>query len=238
MKVAALFIICTFICQAMTGSCFECRETYSKELKDNNSDVFSDSDTGTFDYYINKTKVGTSSFEFLMEQVLTNSFELATEGISYKGELRIVFGGENLWRTVYYENNGNSVSMTNSGPEIVISAGGREQSIPNQSQGILLEDMTPYLIQLLIRDHAKKTPEIQLFKAYFIPAMNVNGEIEYLGSTERTIGMKSGKYHTYRVNLPMIYEMEVVTDAEDHICAIYYKAQNGAFVRRGFEQLL
>jgi hypothetical protein len=36
----------------------------------------------------------------------------------------------------------------------------------------------------------------------------------------------------------MIYVMEVLTDSENNICLIEYRAQNGAFVKRGFEKLL
>jgi hypothetical protein len=139
---------------------------------------------------------------------------------------------------VYYENNGNSVSMTNSGSEIEVSIGGGERSIPNESQGNLLEDMTPILLQPIIKKHAKRTSEIQHFKAYFIPALNIKGEIEYLGKSEKTIKKKSGEYHSYRVNVPPVYEMEIVTDTDNNICIIYYRAQNGAFVRSGFEELL
>jgi hypothetical protein len=238
MKSGLLFICYACICQLIPGNSLGRNTSFSEQPDVCRSDGFFDSDTGTFDYYVNKEKVGTSYYEFLVEHVLTNTFELATEGISYKGKLRIVFRGISDWKTVYYENNGRSVSITNSGPDIVISARGREQSIPNQSQGILLEDMTPYLVQLLIRDHAKRTPEVQRFNAYFIPAMNIEGEIEYLGSSERTIGMRSGMYHAYRVTLPGIYVMEVLTDSENNICLIEYRAQNGAFVKRGFEQLL
>ncbi len=238
MRPNLLFICCACICQLIPGNSLGRNASVSGQTSGCRSDGFFDSDTGTFDYYVNREKVGTSYYEFLVEHVLTNTFELATGGISFKGKLRIVFRGENDWRTVHYENNGRAVNMTNSGPEIVVSAGGREQSVPNQSQGILLEDMTPYLVQLLIRDHAERIPEVQHFKAYFIPAMNIEGEIKYLGSGERTIGMKSGMYHAYRVNLPGIYVMEVLTDSEYNICLIEYKAQNGAFVKRGFEQLL
>ena len=238
MRPNLLFICCACICQLIPGNSPGRNTSFSEQPDLCRSDGFFDSDTGTFDYYVNREKVGTSHCEFLMDLVLSNTFELATGGTSYKGELRIEFRGGSDWRTVYYENNGRSVSMTNSGPEIVVSAGGREQSVPNQSQGILLEDMTPYLVQLLIRDHANRTPEVQRFNAYFIPAMNIEGEIEYLGSGERTLGMKSGMYHAYRVNLPGIYVMDVLTDSENNICLIEYRAQNGAFVKRGFEQLL
>jgi hypothetical protein len=226
MKTLAFLISYAFICQGMLGSTFE------------NTNAFPDSDSGTFDYYVDGVKVGTSSYEFLLERVLSNTFEVAVDDASFKGEVKIEFSGQGNWEKVYYENNGNSVSMTNSGSEIEVSIGGGERSIPNESQGNLLEDMTPILLQPIIKKHAKRTSEIQHFKAYFIPALNIKGEIEYLGSSEKTIKKKSGKYHSYRVNVPPVYEMEIVTDTDSNICIIYYRAQNGAFVRPGFEELL
>ena len=230
MKTQALLISSAFICLGMLGSAFGITETSSAYSEANNTDVFPDSDSGTFDYYVDGVKVGTSYYEYLLEHVLSNNFELAMGEVSFKGEVKIEFNGPGNWEKVYYENNGNVVSMTNSGSKIVVSKGRGEQSITNESQGNLLEDMTPILIQLVIKEHAKRTSEIQHFKAYFVPALNINGEIEYLGSREMTIKKRSGKYHAYRVNVPQVYEMEIVTDTDNNICIIYYKAQNGAFV--------
>ena len=148
MKTLALLISSAFICPGMRGSTFENAETTSSHSEVYYTDVFPESDSGTFDYYVNGVKVGTSSYEFLLERVLSNNFELAMGDAKFKGE------------------------------------------------------------------------------------------IEYLGSSEMTIKKKSAKYHTYKVNLPPVYEMEIVTDTENNICIIYYKAQNGAFVKPGFEELL
>ena len=238
MKTLALLISSAFICLGILGSTFGITEISSAHSEAYNTDIFPDSDTGTFDYYVDGVKVGTSSYEFLLDHVLSNNFELAMEDLSFKGEVKIEFSGPGNWGKVYYENNGNVVRMTNSGSEIVISTGKGEQSIPNESQGNLLEDMTPILIQFLLKEHAKRTFEIQHFKAYFVPALNINGDIEYLGPREMTIKKKSDKYHAYRVNVPPVYEMEIVTDTDNNICIIYYKAQNGAFVKPGFEELL
>ena len=228
MKTLTWFISFAFICQGMLASSTEIHSTNASP----------DSDSGRFDYYVDGIKVGTSTYEFRLGQVLSNNFELAVDDASFKGEVKIEFSEQGNWERVFYENNGNVVSMTNSGSEIAISAGSRELSIPNESQGNLLEDMTPILLQALIKEHADKTPEIQHFKAYFVPALHVKGEIEYLGPTERTINKKSGKYHSYRVNVPPVYEMEIVTDTDNNICIIYYKAQDGAFVKPGFEELM
>lgn len=199
---------------------------------------FPDSDTGTFYYYKDGIKIGSAYYEFLLKHVLTNSFELEMEGMSIKGQLKVEMNGSGNWEKVQYSVNGQKVDITNSGQEILLSADAREQSLPNESQGSVLEDMTPILLQLVLKKHAAKSSEIKEFKAYFIPAMNIIGEIEYLGKSEMVIGKKAGIFHRYRVNMPPIYETEIVTDSKDKICIIYYRAQNGAFVRAGYEELL
>ena len=130
MKTLALLISSAFICQGMLGSTFGITETSSAHSEAYNTNVFPDLDSGTFDYYVDGVKVGTSYYEFLLEHVLSNNFELAMGDVSFKGEVKIEFRGPGNWGKVYYENNGNVVSMTNSGSEIVISTGRGEQSIP------------------------------------------------------------------------------------------------------------
>ena len=158
------------------------------------SQDLSNPDSGTFDYYIHKDKVGTSSYNFLPGGILTSTFELASTDININGQVKIEFRGQDNWEKVSYEVNGNQIYITNNDSELLFSIGGQEQSIPNESQGNLLEDMSPILLQNILLRYAKRTAGTQSFDAFFIPAMNIKGEIEYLESREIVIQKKSAKY--------------------------------------------
>jgi len=194
-------------------------------------------DSVKFHYYSLGEKVGYSRYIFTESGKLLNSFELVMENVRFQGKTEVEFDENGLWQNVLYENNGNAITFSKQDDQIVLSTTTGERSVPDQSDGNILEDMTPALLQNLLLKYANGGSGNQGFRAFFVPGLQINGELEYKGSVNLMLHGKELSCDLYRIDLSPVYQVDVLCLASKQILMLYYEAQKGAFIKEGYEEL-
>lgn len=196
------------------------------------------SDSVNFHYYSDGKKVGYSRYIVSERGELVNSFALAMDNIEYHGLTQVKFDEKGMWKNLHYVNNGNEVKFIKKGDQILISTSADERYIQDRSDGNILEDMTPALIQNLMNKYSKSKSGKVSFDAFFVPGIQITGELVYKGSLDLTIHGKALSCDHYRLDLAPVYKVDVICLASMQILMLYYEAQNGAFIKEGYEELL
>jgi len=238
MKTYSIIVKCLIICLICSGVAYGMNSDPLPGEAGLESKYLVSPDSVKFHYYSHGEKAGYSSYIFSERGKLVNSFALFMENMGFQGKTEVEFDENGLWQNVLYENNGNAVIFSKKNGQILISTPSGEKSVPDQSDGNVLEDMTPALIQSLLLKYANGGSGNQGFRAFFVPGLQINGELEYKGSVDLMLHGKELSCYHYRIDLSPVYQVDVLCLASKQILMLYYEAQNGAFIRVGYEELL
>jgi len=194
-------------------------------------------DSATFRFYLN-------------EEVLVESRCLWSEDGSFASEYTLSSGGQSITTSLQInaDDNGDWTTMsmnTVKGPvEIIredtvakITAGGNTGSVILKKGTILFENFSPSLISQAVMAYDQEAGGKQSFPLFIIPAVVMEGNLEKLGTVTRTIQGKPQTFTQYRYGVPGV-DIYLYVDQDNRLCFGDVPAQNGAYVRDGYEDFL
>lgn len=194
-------------------------------------------DEGKFTYYINEEYVGTSSCTWSLDGTFENSAVIRMGGQQVVTSLSIEVDERGLWTSISMESARGPVLITRDGTSAETTFNGEAKPLKLKPNTFVMEDMSPALMSQAIRayDHVKGGK--QRFPLFFIPAVPIDGALEYQESFDRIIRGRQCTFRKYFYQMAPIYNVYVVVDEHDRVCLAEYPFQHGVFIRDGYDML-
>ena len=192
---------------------------------------------GKFIYYINEEKVGTSQCAWNADgSVLCDSL-VTVAGQTISNTLKIKVDQEGRWVEISTRTPKGAVVIKRNGEAATISLGAETSPLTLEKGTLIMEDMCPSLMTQAVQAYDQRKGGEQSFPLYFIPAMPLKASLEFLESSEKTVSGEKQIFRKFLYKMNPIYNVTITVDRQDRICLAEYPAQNGVFIRQGFEEL-
>jgi predicted acyl esterase len=194
-------------------------------------------DEGTFTYYVNEEYVGESRSKWNEDGSFENKSSVTISGQKIQMSMKIKVDEKGFWTSITMSTLRGLVEIERTGISGKIKAGGKVHPL-NLKPGIfVMEDMSPALMSQAVVAYDHKKGGKQKFPLFFIPAVPIEGSLEYIESFERFIGNKHQTFKKYLYEMAPIYNVHLIVDEQNRVCLAEYPVQHGLFIREDYDAL-
>jgi len=192
---------------------------------------------GRFIYYINEEKVGTSVCRWALDGTITCESQVSLAGQTMSSSLAVKVDQDGFWTEITARTFRGTAVVKRTGEKTTVTVGAETSPLALEKGTLIMEDMCPILMSQAVRAYDQRKGGDRSFPLFFIPAMPLKASLEFLESLERTVAGEKRLFRKFLYRMNPVYDVIITVDRLDRICLAEYPAQNGLFVRQGFEAL-
>jgi len=194
-------------------------------------------DEGTFTYYVNEEYVGESRLKWNQDGSFENNSSVTIGGQKIQMSMKIKMDEKGFWTSITMSTLRGLVEIERTGASGKIKVGGKVHPLNLKPGTFVMEDMSPALMSQAVVAYDHKKGGKQKFPLFFIPAMTIEGSLEYIESFERFVGNKHQTFKKYLYEMAPIYNVHLIADEQNRVCLAEYPVQHGLFIREGYDAL-
>ncbi len=192
---------------------------------------------GRFIYYINEEKVGTSVCRWALDGTITCESQVSLAGQTMSSSLAVKVDQDGFWTEITARTFRGTAVVKRTGEKTTVTVGAETSPLALEKGTLIMEDMCPILMSQAVRAYDQRKGGDRSFPLFFIPATPLKASLEFLESFERTVAGEKWLFRKFLYRMNPVYDVIITLDRLDRICLAEYPAQNGLFVRQGFEAL-
>jgi putative CocE/NonD family hydrolase len=194
-------------------------------------------DEADFTFYLNEEVLVTCHSAWLKDGTFSSEYRLSAAGQYVDTKLYISVDEDGYWKEMDMTTARGPVTVTREGSKAVIDDGkGHNDTVEILPNTILFENFSPMLMSQMVLAYDQETGGKQTFPLFIIPAVVLEGSLERLDTVEKTVAGKDMTFTIYRYGLPGV-DVILWVDEDNRVCFGDVPAQNGAYVRNGYESL-
>ena len=192
-------------------------------------------DEGKFVLYYNEESVAHGDFLWEPSGRVTSNYKMTMGGLNVSVSIHITPGADGQWASMAIDSPQGRVDVTREGTKARIAAGDKVSTVELRPGMVLFENFTPCLMSQALLAYDKGGGK-QTFPVFIVPHVVMDGSLERLQTTTRSIGGKPQQFTIYRYGLPGL-DVTVWVDEARRVCYADIPAQHCAYVREGYDVL-
>jgi len=194
-------------------------------------------DKGTFTYLVDEEKVGSSQITWNADGSLICNSRITMSGQTITSSMKIDVDPKGSWLKIVMDTPRGPVVIERTEDGATICIGTEKQQVKLEEGSLIIEDMCPALMSQAVLTYDHQKAGLQTFPLFFIPTMPIQASLELTGSFDQSHAGETFHFRKYMYQMNPIYDVEIVVDHQNRVCLARYPAQNGLFIRDGYDFL-